>query len=327
MVMFFPQVIAAKVEKYVSDFIQETKQLKLDIIQLDKDIRANKKDKQKVSSLKLQKTEKKKRLNKIKKLDRQAKKDFKQKQKKKRAEATWAKYPGPKKLCAAVKYNRLDLVKQVIEKESVDVNTQTFDCQYALGIAAKKGNIEIADYLIKHQANLVIEAAFGIQISALEMAAKSKKNNVAMINYLISKGASPHDGDGDSMPSAMIRSASSGQEKNLKKQHNIKAEQLGAGGVLNKVITAGHLKNIKALLDNGANPNGFMLASSVLMEAAKRFQLDRIKLLVENGADVNLEGPSYQTVLMRIEKQRVSNKRNKAKKQAVIDYLKSKGAK
>lgn len=240
------------------------------------------------------------------------------------AEALWKTYPLDKKLCTAIKYNRADLVARVVEKENADVNVNNMECQFPLSIAVKKRNLEIVGYLISHGAKMEIESILGIRISVLDMAAKSRKKNVEMIELLISKGANVNGGS-DNMISAMLKTADSAKEQETKDQHNMNAEKFVNGGVLNRAISKGHIVNIETLLNHGANPNGFMMASSVLMDAVNSLKIDRVKLLVKHGADVNLRGPGNQTALMRL-LQKKTSKRREAKKQKIIDYLKSVGA-
>jgi ankyrin repeat protein len=98
----------------------------------------------------------------------------------------------------------------------------------------------------------------------------------------------------------------------------------GQGTALIAAVSDGHIENVRALLSRGANPNSFGMGRSALMIAAQKHDLERAKLLIEKGADVNLKTSNGVTALRLAQGGRP---RDLSKQKAMIDYLTERGAK
>lgn len=130
---------------------------------------------------------------------------------------------------------------------------------YGLAEAIKQDNLDLAKVLVENGANVNFEPKKGASLLSLAVILKSNKVG----NYLIEKGANT----------------------------SIKAEANGARfSLLDIAISAGNFEMVKAFSNNTEinKINDAGLSPLCVAVAAEKPNLDIIKYLVEEGADVNL---------------------------------------
>lgn len=234
-------------------------------------------------------------------------------------ERAWAKYPPEKQLCAAIHYGRLDLVQKVVSSGAMDLLKPNRYCFFPLAEAAALGYRNIAEYLLEHKSPLVMRAPpdFTIPISALDAAAANREDRTAMLELLKKHGASLTASQNSTPPDTAAGKA----DADPRKIH------LPYGSSLLKALEEGHLKNVRWLLKEGANPNDSLQGRTALMFAVDSNELDKVSTLLNAGADINQRGPEYLSVLTYAEQRqsRVSG-RKKAEMDEIIAYLKARGA-
>lgn len=300
------------------------------IEQLSADIKtANQnKDRATANRLRDERTQAQAELRELKKqLKEEAKAEEKQ-AKRAAAEAEWATYPPDRQLCAAVQYNRLDLVQKVLESGALDVSKDTGSCFFPLGDAAARGHVEIAEYLLQKGAPKTARAALmNTLISAVDAAAGSSEDRTAVLNVLKQHGATPFDSVDQSLPGALVASGDDTSRQKLKDDQNLDANLLGMGTSLTKSLEKGHINNIRWLLANGAKPEEAMLGRTALMIAVDSNDPAKVKLLVEAGANVNRRGAGFESVLAHAEKRRDKvGGRKKPDMETIVQYLQGRGA-
>ncbi len=289
---------------------------------------ANKnKDKALANQLREQRTQAQARLRDLKQQQRDEKQVADKQAKRAAAEAEWETYPADKKLCAAVEYNRIDLVKKVVDSGAIDVSQPNGACLYPLGEAATRGFTGIAEYLLQKGASLyVIEPIMKARVSAMDAAAGNREDRTEILTLLKRKGATPYDTVDVNLAGAIMGDDEVAKQK-LKQDYNMSGGMFTLGGSLTKSLEKGHINNIRWLLDNGAHPEEAMSGRSALMIAIDSNDPEKVKLLVDRGADVNRRGINFESVLAHADRHlaRVS-KKHKAAVTSMIEYLKSKGA-
>ena len=302
------------------------------IEQLSADIKeANRnKDKERANQLRDQRSEAQKDLRELKKQLKDEKKAADKQAKRAAAEREWATYPPGKQLCTAIQYNRFDLVKRVVEGGSVNVAEPVDQCWFPLGEAVSKGSLEMTEYLLSKSAPKTARAPImNALISAMDMAAASSEDRTELMALLKRYGATPYDGVEANLAGAIIAHDDpdgAGQAK-LKQDYNLEKPMLSNGTALTKAIEKSHINNLRWLLQNGASPEESMTGRTGLMIAVDSLDLDKVKLLVEAGADVNRRGLNFTSVLAYAERREARAGGNKKERAAaIVSYLKSKGA-
>ncbi|MBA56411.1 MAG: hypothetical protein CMK89_18325 [Pseudomonadales bacterium] len=306
--------------------IQNTEQ---QIEQLSAEIKtANRnKDKESANRLREERIEAQRRLRELKKQQREEKKQQEKQTKRAAAEAEWETYPVNKQLCTAVEYNRFDLVRKVMESNPIDLRQPNDACLYPLGEAVTRGFADIADYLLQKGSPLFIhEPIMNAKISAMDAAAGSKEDRTDILNILKRHGATPYDSVQGNLAGAVIGDDKDAKNK-LKQDHNMEGDMFTLGASLTKSLQKGHVNNIRWLLANGSKPEESMTGRTALMIAVDSNNLEKVKLLVEAGADVNRRGINFESVLAHAERHHAKvSKKHQASVAEIIEYLKSKGA-
>lgn len=300
------------------------------IEQLSTDIKiANKnKDRTTAQQLRQQRSDAKAQLRELKKKLKEENQAQEKLAKRAAAEKEWATYPADKQLCTAVEYNRLDLVKKVVESGDLDLRSDTGNCFFPVGEASARGFAEIADYLLQKGAPRTARAPMmNALISAVDAAAGSREDRTAVLNVLKKHGATPFDSAEHSLPGAMVAGGDETSQKKLKSDQNLDSDILGMGASLTKSLEKGHINNIRWLLANGSKPEESMLGRTALMIAVDSNDPEKVKLLVEAGADVNRRGAGFESVLAHAEKRRnrVGGKKKPAM-ETIVNFLQGKGA-
>jgi len=306
--------------------IQSTQQ-QIDRISAEIKTANQNKDKATASRLREERSQAQVRLRELKQQQRDEKKQQEKQARRAAAEAEWETYPPNKKLCAAVEYNRFDLVKKVVESGAVDPGKPNDACMYPLGEAVTRGYADITDYLLQKGAPLTFnEPIMHAKISAMDAAAGSRDDRTEILNILKRHGATPYDSVEGNLAGAVIGDDEYAKDK-LKQDHNMAGDMLTLGASLTKSLEKGHVNNIRWLLANGSKPEESMSGRTALMIAVDSNDPEKVKLLVDAGADVNRRGINFESVLAYAERHqaRVSKKHKDAVAE-IVAYLKSKGA-
>lgn len=244
-------------------------------------------------------------------------------------EQEWATYPPEKQLCAAIYYQRLDLLKKVIPNPAINLHRPNRYCFFPLAEAAVQGHLDIAEFLLQQKSPLVMRAPphFTIPIGALDAAAASPQDRTLMLDLLKKHGASLIANQEAALPNAIVGGSGADGQKLLLEKFNLTQGQLSSGSTLLKALEEGHLNNIIWLLKAGANPNDAMLGRTALMVAVDSNELDKISALINAGANINQRGVNYLSVLTYAEqRQRRVNGSKKAEMDEIIRYLINRGA-
>src|SRR5690606_11835960 len=90
-------------------------------------------------------------------------------------EKTWEAFPPHKRLCAAIEYNRLDLVERSLADSQVDLQKTNELCFFPLADAAERGHLNIVDYLLQQKSPFTLYSpSLQRAFTAVEHAARSK---------------------------------------------------------------------------------------------------------------------------------------------------------
>lgn len=299
------------------------------IEQLNADIKtANRnKDKDAASRLREERSQAQARLRELKQQLREEKKQQDKQAKRAAAEAEWETYPTNKKLCTAVEYNRFDLVKKVVESGSIDLRQPNGACLYPLGEAVTRGFADITDYLLQKGSPLIInEPIMNAKISAMDAAAGSREDRTEILDILKRYGATPFDSVEGNLAGLVIGDDEYAKNK-MKQDHNMEGDMFTLGTSLTKSLEKGHVNNIRWLLANGSKPEESMTGRTALMIAVDSNNIEKVKLLVDAGADINRRGINFESVLAHAERHLAKvSKKHKAAVTEIVEYLKSQGA-
>lgn len=318
-----PPALAATTQDRINAVNQRIEQLNADIKTANQN-----KDKAGANALREQRSAAQAELRDLKKQLREEQRAGEKQAKRAAAEAEWETYPADKKLCTAVQYNRFDLVKKVVESGALDLQQPNQACFFPLGDAAARGFVDIAEYLLQKGSPKVTRAPMmNVLISAMDAAAGSPEDRTAVLDVLKRYGATPYDSVEQSIPGGIVAQGDDVAKDKLKQDYNVTADKLSMGSSLTKALEKGHINNIRWLLANGTRASDNMLGRSALMIAVDSNDVEKVKLLVESGADVNQRGMNFESVLAHAERRLAKvGGRKKAGMEAIVSYLKAQGA-
>jgi Ankyrin repeat. len=285
------------------------------------------KERQKAAELREEREKVQQELRELRRLEKAEKAEAEKRAKREATEKLWATFAPEKKLCAAIEYNREDLVKQAVGSGAVDLNKINSDCFFPLADAAARGQMEIVEYLLQNKSPLVMrEPRFNRLLSAMDAAAASKQDRTEILALLKKHGASLKDSSESSMAAA-ADGADDAARKMIKERYNIAADQMHFGNTFTRALEQGHINNIHWLLDEGANPNEPTVGRTALMIAVDSNDLEKVTLMIQAGADPNFRDAGHSSVLAHAEKRREKvNGRRKAEMDEIIAFLKNRGA-
>src|SRR5690606_12507826 len=99
-----------------------------------------------------------------------------------------------KQLCAAIEYQRKDLLEKVMESSQVDLTKPNDHCAFLLADAATRGYVDIAAYLLQKRSPLVMRVPHSHHlVSALDAAAASKHGRTDILELLKQNGSTIND--------------------------------------------------------------------------------------------------------------------------------------
>ncbi|WIH83686.1 ankyrin repeat domain-containing protein [Brachyspira pilosicoli] len=190
-------------------------------------------------------------------------------------------------LMEAVRTGNIEIAKLLIEHNS-DINIKNKDGKNMIMIACEKGNEEMFNLLIENNADINEKSSWGA--SALIYA--SEKGNINIMKYLIDNGIDVNgkaDDNGDTPLLWAVTGENPYEASKLLIENGANVNATNYGGVAPATILAASTpKVVKLLKDNGADlDTKFLDYYPPIAIAAGAGNLEIVKALVENGADVN----------------------------------------
>ena len=190
-------------------------------------------------------------------------------------------------LMEAVRTDNIEIAKLLINNNS-DINIKNKDGENMIMIACENGNEKMFNLLVENNADINEKSSWGA--SALIYA--SKKGNINIMKYLIDNGIDVNgkaDYNGDTPLIWAVTGKNPYEASKLLIENGADVNATNDGGVAPATILAGSVpKVVKLLKDNGADlDTKFADYYPPIAIAAGEGNLEIVKALVENGADVN----------------------------------------
>ncbi|MBW5397182.1 ankyrin repeat domain-containing protein [Brachyspira pilosicoli] len=190
-------------------------------------------------------------------------------------------------LMEAVRTGNIEIAKLLIEHNS-DINIKNKDGKNMIMIACEKGNEEMFNILIENNADINEKSSWGA--SALIYA--SENGNLNIMQYLIDNGIDVNgkaDDNGDTPLLWAVTGQNPYEASKLLIENGADVNATNNSGVAPATILAASIpKVVKLLKDNGADlDTKFLDYYPPIAIAAGAGNLEIVKALVENGADVN----------------------------------------
>ena len=190
-------------------------------------------------------------------------------------------------LMEAVRTDNIKMAKLLIEHGS-DINIKNKDGKNMIMIACENGNEEMFNLLVENNADINEKSSWGA--SALIYA--SEKGNINIMKYLIDNGIDVNgkaDDNGDTPLFWAVTGQNPYEASKLLIENGADVNATNNSGVAPATILAGSVPEVvKLLKDNGADlDTKFTDDAPPIAIAASVGNLEIVKALVENGADVN----------------------------------------
>ena len=190
-------------------------------------------------------------------------------------------------LMESVRTDNIEIAKLLIENNS-DINIKNKDGKNMIMIACENGNEEMFNLLLENNADINEKSSWGA--SALIYA--SEKGNINIMQYLIDNGIDVNgkaDDNGDTPLLWAVTGQNPYEASKLLIENGADVNATNNSGVAPATILAGSVpKVVKLLKDNGADlDKKFADDDPPIAIAASVGNLEIVKALVENGADVN----------------------------------------
>ncbi|KAL9118356.1 MAG: hypothetical protein Q9187_005101 [Circinaria calcarea] len=197
----------------------------------------------------------------------------------------------------AVKYGREAVVKLLVGRDDVEVNSEDKYGRTLLSQASENGNETIIRFLLSKGGDINAEGAY--YGNALQTAAA--KGHETTVRFLLSEGADIN-AQGGFYSNALQAAAAGGHEIIVQLLLSEGADINAQGGVystaLQHAVAMGHETIIRLLLSEGADINaqgGFY--SNALQVATAGGHETTIPLLLSEGADINAQGGYFGNAL------------------------------
>ena len=190
-------------------------------------------------------------------------------------------------LMEAVRTGNIEIAKLLINNNS-DINIKNKDGKNMIMIACENGNEEMFNLLIENNADINAKSSWGA--SALIYA--SENGNINIMKYLIDNGIDVNgkaDDNGDTPLLWAVTGKNPYEASKLLIENGADVNAANDSGVAPATILAASTpKVVKLLKDNGADlDTKFLDYYPPIAIAAGAGNLEIVKALVENGADVN----------------------------------------
>ncbi|KAK8255637.1 ankyrin repeat-containing domain protein [Phyllosticta capitalensis] len=192
-------------------------------------------------------------------------------------------------LLLASTYNHSPIVEFLLGHEA---KVDAIDCEgyTSLHRAAEYGNLESCEALVNHCADLELKTRANWQATPLQLAAWFK--HVSVVNFLLSRGAKINERDENgrtSLHNAAKKGLLTICEVLLQHDAAMDLKDKKKKTPLFLAIQNGHSDVVKLLLKHGVDPNRRWGTSFALHIAARYGDIDVLKVLVENGANLDME--------------------------------------
>ena len=223
-------------------------------------------------------------------------------------------------LIQAARAGRADLVDLLLTN-GADPNLAVRGDGSPMIAAADGGRADIAQALVERGAS--VDTFVPGDATPLINAIRS--GNLATVRYLVDKGANvnlPAPGDGSPLIEAVHSGRAEVVDLLLAKGADAGLAVRGDGDPLIAAAGAGRLDLVKTLVEHGASVESFVPGDETpLINAAQSGDLETVRYLVEKGADVNRAVPANNG-----QTRSPLGEAAKHRHDAVVDYLKAKGA-
>jgi len=179
-----------------------------------------------------------------------------------------------------------------------NVNSRDTKGKPILIIAVEKQNIDVVQLLLEHGANINASQRNGN--TALISAAMGGLRNTDIVRLLLEKGADPNASQEDGT-TALIYAAIGGSAEQvnllLDKGANVNARKDDGWSALDFAISQSRREVAQLLLKRGAKTDEVSNKVVPLVLAASGFDVGMVKLLLDNGANINAKDSKGNTAL------------------------------
>ena len=200
----------------------------------------------------------------------------------------------------AVEYGHEAVVKLLVERDDVEVNSENDDGDTLLSQAAENGNETMVLLLLDRGADPNLQGRN--RTTALQAAAA--RGHETIVRLLLNEGADINAQGGHFSNALQAAAAGEGDENIIRLLLNEGADINAQGGIYGNALQAaaageGGENIIRLLLNEGAdiNAQGGVYGNALQAAAARKGDENIIRLLLSEGADIDAQGEGYKFAL------------------------------